>query len=74
MIERRLGACSTIAPPIDPHRRNVVVFPGSSSVSNKRADPFGQLTARLIIAQYRAGTLQEGVLVALLEAATGLRP
>jgi hypothetical protein len=49
---------------------NVVAFPGSS----KPADPFGALTARLIIAQHRAGTLQEGVLLALLDAATGLRP
>jgi hypothetical protein len=64
------GAGSSAAAPIDPDRRNVVEFPGSS----KRADPFGQLTARLIIAQHRAGTLQEGVLLALLEAATGLRP
>ena len=35
--------------------------------------PFDQLTARLVIAQYRAGTLAEGVLVALL-AGAGLRP
>jgi hypothetical protein len=54
---------------IDPQRRNVVEFPRSS----KRADPFGHLTARLIIAQHRAGTLQEGVLLYLL-AGAGLRP
>jgi hypothetical protein len=35
---------------------------------------FDELTARLIIAQHRNGTLQEGLLLALLAAATGLRP
>jgi hypothetical protein len=68
--QRPTGAGSSAAQPIDPRRHNVVAFPGSS----ERADPFGQLTARLIIAQHRAGTLQEGVLIALLKAATGLRP
>jgi hypothetical protein len=36
--------------------------------------PFDQLTARLILDQHRRGVLQEGVLLALLAAATGLRP
>jgi hypothetical protein len=35
--------------------------------------PFQQLTARMILAQYRAGTLPEGVIVALLVGA-GLSP
>jgi hypothetical protein len=38
-----------------------------------KPDPFEQLTANLVIAQYRAGTLPEGVLVALL-ASAGLQP
>ena len=37
------------------------------------ARPFDQLTAALVIAQHRAGTLPEGVLVALL-ASAGLQP
>ena len=36
-------------------------------------DPFNQLTANLVIAQYRAGTLPEDVIVALL-ASAGLQP
>jgi hypothetical protein len=38
-----------------------------------KPDPFKQLTANLVIAQYRAGILPEGVLVALL-ANAGLQP
>ena len=38
------------------------------------SSPFDQLTARLILDQHRRGVLQEGVLLALLAAATGLRP
>ena len=38
-----------------------------------KPDPFKQLTANLVIAQYRAGILPEGVLVALL-ASAGLQP
>lgn len=37
-------------------------------------DPFDHLTANLVLAQFRAGTLPEGVFVALLAASTGLRP
>jgi hypothetical protein len=40
----------------------------------RTASPFDQLTARLILDQHRRGVLQEGVLIALLVAATGLRP
>jgi hypothetical protein len=60
--QRPLGAAATAVAPIDPHCANVVAFPGSS----KPVDPFGQLTARLIIAQYRAGTLDPAVVEALL--------
>jgi hypothetical protein len=35
--------------------------------------PFQQLTARMVLAQYRAGTLPEAVIVALL-ASAGLQP
>lgn len=38
-----------------------------------KLDPFKQLTANLVIVQYRAGTLPEGVLIALL-ASAGLQP
>jgi hypothetical protein len=41
---------------------------------SQAASPFDQLTARLILDQHRRGVLQEGVLLALLAAATGLRP
>jgi hypothetical protein len=49
---------------------NVIAFPGA----NKPAKPFDTLTARLILEQHRRGELEEGVLLALLQAATGLRP
>ncbi len=39
----------------------------------KTDDPFGQLKARLVLAQYRAGTLPEGVFVAMM-AGVGLYP
>ena len=39
-----------------------------------RPGPFDQLTARLVLDQYRAGTLPEGVLVAMMAASAGLRP
>ena len=48
---------------------NVVDFPTNFNA----ASLFRQLTARIVLAQYRAGTLPEGVLVALL-ASAGLRP
>jgi hypothetical protein len=38
-----------------------------------KPDPFKQLTANLVIAQYRAGILPEAVIVALL-ASAGLQP
>jgi hypothetical protein len=46
---------------------NVIAFPGST------ADPFGNLTAALVIAHHRSGTLPEGVVVALL-AGAGMAP
>jgi len=48
---------------------NVIAFPGATAAS---PDPFGKLTASLVIAQHRNGTLPEGVLVALLAGAAGL--
>jgi hypothetical protein len=42
---------------------NVIPFP--SKIQPSRS-PFDQLTAELILAQYRAGTLPEAILVALL--------
>jgi hypothetical protein len=46
---------------------NVLPFP------NATEDPFGTLTARLVIERFREGTLPEAVVVALLSGA-GLRP
>jgi hypothetical protein len=37
--------------------------------SRIKPDPFKQLTARMVIAQYRAGILPEAVIVALLAGA-----
>ena len=51
-------------------RRNAEVIPFPAKV---RPDPFKQLTANLVVAQYRAGTLPEAVIVALL-AGAGLHP
>jgi hypothetical protein len=48
----------------------VIAFPGAATTA--RPDPFGQITADLVIAQHRTGTLPESSLVALLVAA-GLR-
>jgi hypothetical protein len=48
---------------------NVVDFPSKFNATS----PFQQLTARLVIAQHRAGCLPEAVIVALLVGA-GLRP
>lgn len=47
---------------------NVIAFPGAPAAS-----PFGNLTASLVIAQHRAGTLPEGIVVALL-AGVGMAP
>jgi hypothetical protein len=46
---------------------NVIPFP------NVTGDSFGNLTARLVIERFRAGTLPEAVVVALM-ASAGLRP
>jgi hypothetical protein len=51
-------------------RRNAEVIPLPAKV---RPDPFKQLTAKLVIAQYREGTLPEAVLLALM-ACAGLQP
>jgi hypothetical protein len=48
---------------------NVVDFPSKFNAASQ----FRQFTARTVLAQYRAGTLPEGVLVALL-ASAGLQP
>ena len=48
---------------------NVIAFP---SQINGRS-PFGRLTATMVLAQFRAGVLPEGILLALM-AASGLRP
>src|SRR5262245_42997470 len=48
---------------------NVIAFPGRQSDGS----PLDRLTARLVLAQHRAGTLSEGVLLALL-VAVGLQP
>ena len=48
---------------------NVVDFPSKLNA----ASPFQQLTARMVIAQHRAGVLPEAVIVALL-ANAGLQP
>jgi hypothetical protein len=47
---------------------NVIPLPRAGSVA-----PFDRLTATLVLEQYRAGTLPEGVIVALL-ASAGLYP
>jgi hypothetical protein len=47
--------------------------PGARIQSPGHLSPFDNLTARLVLAQYRAGTLPEPVLAALL-AGVGLRP
>jgi hypothetical protein len=47
---------------------NVVDFPKSTTTS-----PFNNLTARIVLAQFRAGTLPEAVLLYLL-AGAGLGP
>jgi len=45
----------------------------ADEISSPCPSPFDQLTAALVLAQYRAGTLPEGVIVALL-ASAGLQP
>ena len=57
------------APPRRPGAKMIPLF-GDASICS----PFDQLTARLIIQQFRNGTFPEGVLLALLAAATGIRP
>lgn len=46
---------------------------GSEISSPRHLVPFDNLTATLVLAQYRAGTLPEGVIVALL-ACAGMQP
>jgi hypothetical protein len=48
---------------------NVILLPRNANTGHS----FDRLTARLVIDQYRAGTLPEGVIVALL-ANAGLHP
>jgi hypothetical protein len=47
---------------------------GAQISAPEHSSPFDQLTARLVLAKFRAGTLDENLFVALLAAATGLRP
>ena len=44
---------------------NVVNFPAKDN----NATPFDELTARLVLAKFRAGTLPEAVLIAFMQAA-----
>ena len=48
------------------------VIPLSSKI-HRAVSPFDQLTAQMILAQHRAGTLPEAIVAALL-AGVGLRP
>ena len=71
------------APGVVPQRPGSMDYGSSSSAkviplrpNDKGADtggPFDQLTARLLLAQLRAGTLPEGVFVAMM-ASAGLQP
>jgi hypothetical protein len=63
---------SSIAPSTAPAADvgNVVDFP----VKNNTTSAFDQPAARLVLPQFRAGTLSEGVFLSLRAAATGLRP
>jgi hypothetical protein len=65
---------------VPPHATGSIDYKSSSSGnvvalrSNfNPASPFQRLTAQMILAQHRAGTLPEGILVALL-AGVGLHP
>jgi hypothetical protein len=58
------------APPRRPTGAEVIPLFGDARTDS----PFGQLTARLVLTQFRAGTLDEQIFLALLAATTGLRP
>jgi hypothetical protein len=60
----------TMTPP--PIASNVITFPprlDRGTQVSSHARPFDRLTTELVLAQYRAGTLPEGVIVALLAGA-----
>lgn len=67
-------------PGVAPRASGSMDYDGSSSAkvirlptAHNTRSPFDELTASLVLAQYRAGTLPEGVIVAMM-ASAGLRP
>jgi hypothetical protein len=66
MSNRYLRAVSSIVPSTDVD--NVIDFPIKSTTTS----PFDKMTVEIVLAQHRAGTLPEAVLIFLL-AGVGLR-
>jgi hypothetical protein len=71
------AGASPAACQIDTERHNVIALRpklGGGIQPARQPSPFDKLTVTLILEQHRRGELEEGVLLALLQAATGLRP